>query len=82
MNIEDVKGLTASLKLVDWSRIEMTFYPRKSKNYLTKKDKIIKESMSLIRSRRYDENEPSIFRHNFDINNIQSLTFKNIKYVN
>ena len=81
INIEEVKWLTASLKLVDWTKIEMTFYPRKSKNYPTKKEKIIKECMSFIRNRRYDENEPSIFRHNFDLENIQSLSFKNIEYL-
>lgn len=81
VNIEKVKELTASLKLVDWTKIEMTFSPRLSKNYPTKKEKIIKECMSLIRTRRYDENEPSVFRHNFSIKNIQSLTFKNIKYI-
>ena len=81
VNIEDVRWLTASLKLVDWSKIEMTFYPRKSKNYPTKKEKIIKECMSMIRNRRYDENEPSVFRHNYDMDNIQSFTFKKIEYV-
>ena len=58
----------------------MEFSPRISKNYPTKKEKIIKECMSMIRSRNYDENEPSIFRTNFDLKNIKSFKISKVKY--
>ncbi len=79
-DIENVARLAAIVETIDWKKIEMEFSPRISKNYPTKKEKIIKECMSMIRNRPYDENEPSIFQTNFDLKNIKSFKLTKIRY--
>ena len=72
-NIEDVKEITVTVEFDDGSIIKSRFLPTTNKKYPTKREKIIKECMSLMRNRRVDSNEPEIFTNKINVGNINKI---------
>lgn len=75
-NIESVKRITISTIITNWDVLSSTFNPKISKNCPTKKERIIKNTLSLIRNNTTWYDDPISPDYKIDVKNIKEITFK------